>query len=120
MNTIKYYIIIYLLFALFPFAIMADYLSSPGSSENGMVLEFGVSPETSYNRTVPDSWHIQPDDIVYDERADRSRKRLETRFAASVVVVNEKGEVLFAKRNPKLAMYGRCLPLTLMRRMMPD
>ncbi len=49
---------------------------------------------------IPADWTIEPSKMFYDQGTDPTRKILPTKYAVSVVIMNEKGEVLFAKRNP--------------------
>jgi ADP-ribose pyrophosphatase YjhB (NUDIX family) len=63
--------------------------------------------------TIPKGWKIDPDKVVFGSKTDPKQRR-ETRLAAAVVIPNEEGEVLFAKRNLRLGGVWS-LPSTFMR-----
>ena len=58
-----------------------------------------ISEETIiYTPAIPDGWS-DPETTVYHSKTDPD---LPTKYAVAVVVMNENGQVLFAKRNPHL------------------
>ncbi|HNX68553.1 MAG TPA: HD domain-containing protein [Candidatus Omnitrophota bacterium] len=64
------------------------------------------TPAAEVHMEIPADWHVDPSTIVYDANTDPTRKKLKTAYAVSMILLNEKGEALFAFRNPKLADNG--------------